>query len=44
MAWEYYRSWRELAMELAIRASIAERHNNPIRASKLLLDSLGWGA
>jgi hypothetical protein len=34
--WEYFRSWRELARELTIRASIAERHNDPIGASKLL--------
>ena len=34
--WEYFRSWRELARELMIRASIAERHNDPIGASKLL--------
>jgi len=36
LVWEYFRSWRELAWELAIRASIAERHNDPIGASKLL--------
>jgi hypothetical protein len=36
LVWEYFRSWSELARELAIRASIAEHHNNPIRASKLL--------
>jgi hypothetical protein len=36
MVWEYFRSWRELARELAIRASIVERHGNPVRASKLL--------
>ena len=35
MVWEYFRSWRELARELAIRASIAERHNKPIKAAKL---------
>jgi len=33
--WEYFRNWRELARELAIRASIAERHNDPFTASKL---------
>jgi len=36
MVWEYFRSWRELARELTVRASIAERHGNPIKASKLL--------
>jgi hypothetical protein len=35
LVWEYFRSWRELARELAIRASIAERYNEPIKAAKL---------
>jgi hypothetical protein len=35
LVWEYFRNWRELARELAVRASIAERYNNPIKASKL---------
>jgi hypothetical protein len=36
MVWEYFRSLQDLERELAIRASMAERHNNPVRASKLL--------
>jgi len=36
LVWEYFRSWRELARELMIRASIEERHSDPIGASKLL--------
>jgi hypothetical protein len=35
LVWEYFRSWRELARELAVRASIAERYNKPFKASKL---------
>jgi hypothetical protein len=35
LAWEFFRNWRELARELAIRASIAERYNKPFKASKL---------
>jgi hypothetical protein len=35
LVWEYFRSWRELARELAVRASIAERYNKPIKAGRL---------
>jgi len=35
LVWEYFKSWRELARELAIRALIAERYNEPIKAAKL---------